>query len=149
MFQDFVLIWKILCFFLIFLWCRVDLIPFMRGKLSLTPVLKELNVGFLWKLGPVNMEMLANTVIQKKGCYYHQQISFNPVVLPARPVVLLSPFVLLPTRSFCLFHQHQLSFWWHRWLCICCAQGQPACGSFKAYGFSKYGASCKFDHQCQ
>ncbi|KAF2581997.1 hypothetical protein F2Q68_00003096 [Brassica cretica] len=55
------------------------------------------------------MEMLANTVIQKKGCYYHQQISFNHVVLPARP-------------------------------------GQPACGNFKAYGFCKYGASCKFDH---
>ncbi|KAF2580726.1 hypothetical protein F2Q68_00003097 [Brassica cretica] len=24
--------------------------------------------------------------------------------------------------------------------------GQPACGNFKAYGFCKYGASCKFDH---
>uniref|UniRef100_A0A0D3BBV0 C3H1-type domain-containing protein n=1 Tax=Brassica oleracea var. oleracea TaxID=109376 RepID=A0A0D3BBV0_BRAOL len=24
--------------------------------------------------------------------------------------------------------------------------GQPACGNFKAYGFCKYGARCKFDH---
>ncbi|KAF3544076.1 hypothetical protein DY000_02004469 [Brassica cretica] len=59
------------------------------------------------------MEMLANTVIQKKGCYYHQQISFNHVVLVG------------PEYD---------------------PQGQPACGSFKAYGFCKYGASCKFDH---
>ena len=75
MFQEFVLIWKILCFFFfLFLWCRVVMI----WKLSLTPVLKELNVGFLWKLGPVNMEIVANTVIQKKGCYYHHdQISLT------------------------------------------------------------------------